>query len=372
MRMHISIILLLLTAMAVNAAEEKLEITADIMRGEMTSNGPARILEGNVHLKQGETSLYCQHAIWYVDQHYTILEQNVKYDDGLKVLTADKVIYDDANKVLNAIGHVVLIDSVRTIRSDRAVYYDVTDKITASSNVTLFDRENNVTLTGEYADFIQERGYATITGDPVLVKRDSTGNEEIRVKGIKMELIDDSDLALVTDSVKIIHRDGTAYCDTAKFDRSQNILRLIGQPRVLQKYDRSTGDEIQLFFHKNDLDSVIIIGNAVVTSPVDTLDVAGRLNRLLGERITLKIENNQLKTVQVNGRATSYYYIFEKDEYRGMNKIIGDRIVMDLKDRKIDTIIIESDPESSTGIYYPPEVDIRNEPSDAEVSAADL
>jgi len=361
MRAHFFLILFLLLTISAQAAEGKLEIIADIMRGEMTPGGPLRILEGNVHLRQDGTSLYCDHASWYVDQHLTILEQNVRYDDGLKTLTADKVIYDDSGKILNATGNVVLIDSVYTIRSDRAVYYDLTDKITAHNNVIMTDKKNNVTLTGDYATFIQEKGYATIEGNPVLIKQDSTGSEEIRIIGLRMEMIDDSNMAYVTDSVKITHKNGTAYCDTAEFDRSRSRLKLMGQPLVWQNYDRSSGDDIELYFHDKSLDSVIIIGNAIVTSPADTLDVTGKINKLLGERITLTTEDNKLKTVQVDGRATSYYYIFDKDVYSGMNKVIGDRIKMELKNQKIDKIMIESDPESSVGIYYPPEVDIKIE-----------
>jgi len=359
MKRYIYIIIFLLFGIGTAAGSEKLHIVADIMRGEMTSEGPVRMLEGNVHLRQGLANLYCNRARWYVDQHRTILEDSVKYDDGIKTLTAQKIIYNDTSRVLHAVGDVVLVDSIHTMFSDKAVYYDLSDRITAQDNVIMLDNKNNVKLTGEYANYLQETGYAIVEGNPVLIKMDSTGQEEIRVIGIKMELLEDSEMAMVTDSVKISHENGTAYCDTAIFNRSESSLKLVGEPIVWQKYDRLTGDQIELYFHKNKLDTVFILGDAEVRSPVDTLDLTGKMNTLLGLKITLDIEENKLGTVQVDGQATSQYYIFEKDAYKGVNKIIGDKILVTLKDRKIDKINIESDPGSSTGVYYPPEVDTK-------------
>jgi hypothetical protein len=94
---------------------------------------------------------------------------------------------------------------------------------------------------------------------------------------------------------------------------------------------------------------------AVVTSRVDTTDVTDqRVNILTGQQITMYFENEELYRVEVENKATSYYYIYEDDEEKGMNKIIGDKISVFITNRRIERIVVESNPQLSSGTYYPP------------------
>jgi len=61
-----------------------------------------------------------------------------------------------------------------------------------------------------------------------------------------------------------------------------------------------------------------------------------------------------INQVTVENKATSFYYVIEEGEEKGMNKIIGDKIIVKIKERKIDDILIESTPQLSEGVFYPP------------------
>ncbi|MBD3288364.1 hypothetical protein GF337_06130 [candidate division KSB1 bacterium] len=336
-------------------SQEKLEIiNADRGRGEITDQGIVRHLEGNIHLRQGAAELFCEQVTWYVDQNKTVLKKNVRFIDGQKTLKADKIIYHNKEQVAHATGHVVLIDSVYRLTSNRATYYEEAEKITADDSVRITDDENSIILTGQHAEYYSETEYAKATGDPVLTKLDSTGNKEIVVTGDVMELFDGGDRAIVTDNVDITHEKTTATSNKAEYFKDENRILLSDEPIVQQKFDKLSGNEIELFFKKQNLDKVIISGDAEVSSQVDTTFDDSRLNRLLGNTIRLTIEDSRLKQVFVEGQATCYYYIIEDEEYKGLNKIIGDQIIMTLDEGEIKKIIIDSDPQTSSGIYYPP------------------
>ncbi len=131
---------------------------------------------------------------------------------------------------------------------------------------------------------------------------------------------------------------------------------LKSEPEMLQKNDRVTGDEFELYFTDDELTRVVVAGHALIRSPRDTTNVDQYIDRLYGDKITLDLKNRKLERVLVEGKATSYYHVIEEAEYKGLNKVIGDKITMYLKDNEIQRITFESDPGVSDGIYYPPTV----------------
>lgn len=351
----ISWIIFSISALSTNAQEYlKLE-HADFVKGEnRPSQGMVVIANGNVYFRQGNVEMFCQRVTWFKDQHKTIFEQDVKFDDGHKVLHANKVFYNDQARIERAIGQVVFIDSLHKLTANMAVYDENKEKIMADNHVVITDNENEVVLTGQHAEYWRNKKYAVVTGNPVLIKTDSTGLEEIRVTGKKMELYEGGQRTIVNDSVKITHINGRAYCNKAEYFKSDNRVLLQQQPIVWQKHDRLSGKEIELYFKDRELSKVIITDHALVTSPTDTAEIESRINKLSGDKITLSIENKALKDVLVEGKATSYYHIFENENYKGLNKIIGDKIMMYLSKGEIIRIIVESEPGISSGIFYPP------------------
>ncbi|MEE4311759.1 MAG: LptA/OstA family protein [candidate division KSB1 bacterium] len=356
MKQSIMTLLFALLATIQVLAQDKLEFTADTMRGETSPNGPVRILEGNVHLKQGDANLYCEYAKYFSELNETILERDVEFVDPDKTITSEKVYYFDLERTLKAVGNVVFVDSVHKMCCDVVTYHKLTEHVIASDNVVMTESSNEVVLTGEHAEYFRNDGYAFITGSPVLTKKDSTQSDEIVITGKKMEIMESGDRAVVTDSVRIDHTNGKAECNKAEYFRAENRLLLLEDPVVWQNRDRLAGDEIELFFIGRSLKQVVIRKNAFVNSPVDSTGEGTRMNKLQGDKITMSLKDNKLHQVEVEGKATSFYHILEDNDYKGMNKIIGDKIRMELNENEIIRIIIESDPEKSSGTYFPPEM----------------
>ena len=355
---YIGLILLFVSFSLFAQSEEQLEIVATDstdMRQSRTPEGILLELVKNVHLRQGKAEMFCDHVRWLKEKGEVIIEQNVRIFDEHKELYADYVYYYIDSRVYKAYGNVVLKDSVRQVDGDEIQYFKLKDLIIADGNVFMQDRENFIEITSKHAELDNEKDYALITGDPIFIKKDSTNQEELRITGLKMELFEGGDKAVVTDSVKITHSEATARCDIAEFYRKTNEAVLKGTPVVRQKYDRLSGGIIHLFINKenNELRKAIVKDHAIVTSRVDTTRADQRINKLLGQQITMFFERRRLQKVVVENKATSYYYVIEDNEEKGLNKIIGDKITVLLKDRKITDIVIESTPQLSEGVFYP-------------------
>jgi hypothetical protein len=216
------------------------------------------------------------------------------------------------------------------------------------------DLDQQLEIYSGQAELENSREYAKAIDNPILIKKDSTNQEEMRITGLIMELFDGGDKAVVRDSVRFTQTQASATCGEAEFYRDKNEIILKKEPKTWQKYDRLSGSEIHLFLEKNELVKAMVNDNALVTSRVDTTGDDHRYNKLSGQKITMFFENQELYKVIVENRATSFYYVIEENEEKGMNKIIGDKIFVQIKDRKIVDIWIESNPQLSEGVFYPP------------------
>jgi len=335
--------------------DEKLEIiNADTMNYSKTLEGTLIKMIGNVHLRQGQAEMFCGWAEHWRDAHKTIVHENVRIYDLEKSLLADKVFYFDIPQVFKAIGNVLLKDTIRQVLAKELSYLKKENRVIADKNVVLKDSINYITIFGEHAEFDNNNDYAIITGDPILTKRDSTGEEEVRITSVKMELFEGGDKAVVTDSVHITQDKATATCGQAEFYRKENEILLKEKPVAWKEGDRLSGELIHLFVKDDQLVKAIIKDSAILTSRIDTITTNQRVNTLTGQQITMHFENQELYHVIVENKATSYYYIYEDNEEKGLNEIIGDKISVFIKDRKIERIVVESDPQLSSGTYYPP------------------
>ncbi len=352
-----------LLAYTQNESDEKLNIiNADTTRYSKTPEGSLIELIGNVHLQQGQAEMFCGRAEHWRDAHKTLIFDNVRIYDENKILFADQVFYFDIPQLFVATGNVLLEDSIRQVNAEQISYFKKEDRVEAKKNVVMKDSINYINILGQFAEFDNVKDYVLVTGDPVLIRKDSTGKEELRITSLKMELFEGGDKAIVTDSVHITQSKANARCGLAEFYRKKNEILLKQKPVTWQGGDRLTGELIHLFIEKNKLVKAIVNDLAVVTSRVDTTDVEDqRVNILTGQQITMYFENEELYRVEVENKATSYYYIYEDDEEKGMNKIIGDKISVFIKNKKIDQIIVESNPQLSSGTYYPPGKDMDQE-----------
>jgi len=354
----IALLILFSTALAVAQSNdaEKLELVSyDSLRQRNTNNGLLRELVGNVHLRQGSAEMYCQRVKWWVDTDEVIIERDVRIDDAAKQLYADIVYYFIETKIYRAVGHVQLRDSTSQVTAERIAYFKNDDHVKADSQVVMVDFKNNFTIFGRHAEIDNVQDYAKVTGEPILIKNDSAGNEEFRITSKIMELFEGGEKAVVSDSVTITHKKAVSTCGQAEYYRAANEIQLTENPTVTQGGDFLSGDVIHLYIKDRALVKAVVKNRARVTSVVDTTkqETARQLNRLTGQVITMFFKDEQLQQAIVEKQATSYYHVFEDNDEKGLNKIIGDKITMFFRDREIIKIIIESNPQLSSGIFYP-------------------
>ncbi len=335
--------------------EERLRGEADLVEIKNINNQLVRKLTGNVRFNQGESRIFCEEATWYESEQKVILERNVIIDDAQKVLTADYVVYFEAFMREEARGNVKIVDSSRTLTAERVIYLENEEKAIAENKVKIVDDERRVTLLGGYAEYFQTNDSILVTFNPVFMQHDSLGEEEIRITGEVMELAQNGQVAIVTDSVHITRDSTEASCGLAEFWRETNQIILRNNPRVWQSDMEITGDSILMAMKDDQIEKAYIINNAVIFSKADSIDSQIRWNKLTGKLMTIDFKDNAIEQVIVENQATSWYHLIEETQYKGLNKVTGDKISLQVSNNELKRIHIESKPGSSIGFFYPVE-----------------
>ena len=168
-------------------------------------------------------------------------------------------------------------------------------------------------------------------------------------------MFEDGDRIMVEKAVQITRGEVVAQSDSLEFLRKQDRAILSARPKAKRQNDHLTGKNIELILHGTEVSAIHIVGNAVVTSQVDTLITTSiPYDLLTGDDILVSIANEAVDTVIVKGKATSYYHVIEESNEKGLNKVLGDKICMLFANDEMERVDVESAPSSSIGMFYPP------------------
>jgi hypothetical protein len=223
----------------------------------------------------------------------------------------------------------------------------------ADSQVVMTNSERRLKLTCGHLEHLRDEEYAKATLSPVLVEMDSLGAETLRITGEQIELFEGGKRAKVSKQVRITRRETRAECEEAEYFRDAENLELRIDPVTWQGGDELTGELIKLFLDDQKLTRAHVIGNAHVTSIVDTLKIGRRINTLSGREITLQFQDEKVDKVVVEGTATSVYHLIEEGEEKGKVRVQGDRITLFVDGQNLKRAMIESKPGTSTGRFLP-------------------
>ncbi len=161
-----------------------------------------RELSGHVHLDQGNTSVYCDHATQYLNDNHIILRGSVRIvqgtvtmsmpagdyygatqqaegvggvriDDRKTVLTADHGSYDVRAHLARFYGLVHVEDDSVRIDADSATYDKQSQESRAYGHVILGTKFSSTWVRGDSALNVPATSYSVMRGRPVLVHIDS-------------------------------------------------------------------------------------------------------------------------------------------------------------------------------------------------------
>ncbi len=330
-------------------------IHADELRGETYGKQFVRRLIGHVKFIQGKATVTCREAQEFVDEGKVVFNGNVSFIDQSKALYGDHVVYYRSQKLFVARGNAKLVDSTKILTADDLQYFEEKEEAIADHHVVLSDSSERMTLTGKHAEYFRNKAYAKMIGQPVFSRRDSLAERALVISGDLIEMFKDGERVQVRDNVEVKRGKVTANCGALEFYRSEDRVALSLKPTAYRVNDVLFGDKIDLILVNNEVKEIHVLGNAIVSSKVDTsVQTTTPYDLLSGEKILVSLKDEQIDTVQVMGRATSFYHVIEDSVEQGINKVLGDDLQMMFLNGELETVQVESSPSTSAGNFYPP------------------
>lgn len=356
---------------------------ADVFAGKRLPNGEdVRELTGNVRFKQGDTRVWCDKAIQFLNRNEIELIGNVKIVRDTVTLTAKKGRYFGNSRKSDGEGDVKLqtpnvtlyadlgtyyldegkaffqrnvrvVDSATIIYSEQLTYFENQRRSEAMLNVRIVNMDDNITMFGNHLIHSDSTRYSRMTENPRLIQIDTSEAGEIdtlAVKSMVMESYDDSTKTMIVkDSVVIVRGSLAARSGLVKFFRQKERIELFVKPIVWYQENQVIGDTIFLTLEKNRLKTASIRTRAFVISQSDSL-YPNRYNQLTGRAILMTFDDNKLQETVVERNAISLYFLYGDSAGNGVNKTSGDAITMKFNDGKPNTIHILKGIE---GTYFP-------------------
>ncbi len=364
-------------------ADDKLRlIRADLMEQQQKPRGLVKIVSGNVLFRKGDVNLACQKAYWYdyKDQIDFYIDVVVTNED--RKLTADSLTYYYDEDRIVAMGKPVVVDSQRTIRAKKLEYFTETDivhgfeqveystadsrllsekltfyadssKTIASNNCKFIDLKENNILQSDSILYYNEKDEMRAFINPVLIKRDSLGNEEYRIEGDVISGDKNEASFLSIGNVRIFQEDIVAYGDSANYNDSTETIILTGNPKVLNEDQTLKGEIIEARLREGEINNIHIIGRAIATSTGtaflpfakdDTLqtvrDSVKVRDEMTGKEMEIYFEKGNIDSLRVSGMATSFYNVTEDSVIQGTNSASGDTVVMQFDNKSLNEITV--------------------------------
>ncbi len=354
----ICLLLIVTNGAAQQEKQERLQLKhADQAESYLKNGTLVRKFYGNVMFVQGNMNLRCDELYSFTGKKEYLLRGRVKIRDAEFRLAADSARYFADKKVFQAYGDVTLLSDSSRLNARKVTYFQKEKRVIAEKEVKIVDSRQHVEITGQRAELQRRKKYTKITGEPLFVQYDSSGAEEMRIVGEMMESFDQGKHFKISRNVKITRDSTMATCEFASYFADAEIIELQENPVAINAGDKITGDKMQLQMHDKKLQNILVTGNSKFISPADSL-IRGRgvENYLTGQSIQLFFVKNEIDKVQVNGTATSVYHVVnEQGIYQGQNWAQGDTIIISLVNKSINRIKIKSQPGNSRGKFSPPE-----------------
>jgi lipopolysaccharide export system protein LptA len=307
-------------------------------------------LHGNVRITKDSLNVTCDNAVYYPDSGRIIFRDNVVFADRHRTLFADEVTYNEFTEQVDAVNHVRVYQQDTLSASARSArYFERLNQGFLYDDVHMREEPRRVLLTGKLGFLDHDRQYGRVTGDPVVTERDSLQKLASEIRGDTVEYFGAEKRIRVSGNVHVDRDSLIATGTSLNYLMAEHMAELTGQPEAVRGTDDVHGDTMRLFFEKERLTRVEVIGHAVATNPADSGALEPQ-NRMEGKKMTLWTENGQLSRALIEGTAIATYYVRDKSEKRGLNITSGDCLRVFFEKRKIARIRVEGGTE---GIYTP-------------------
>jgi lipopolysaccharide export system protein LptA len=308
--------------------------------------------QGNVFLADGESQLNTDSLEYFSKSGNALFFGKTKIVNKEGTIYSSRGNYNTQTKKGNFKGRSRIEAEEYTIEGD-SIQFDRTKQTgRAKGRVVLFDKKDSLTVTGNEAQFSDQKGYSKIFGEP-LVKYPMEQKDTLFLTGDTLytenQNIPNKRRLRVYYKAKFMMKDIQGICDSLSYSFEDSMIRFYRNPVIWSGDNQITADTIFAQMANKQIESLTLRLNSFIVSK----DTLGNFNQLKGKNMVAHFANNNIQKLFVYGNGQSIYFALENDTALiGMNKMNCTDIIVSFKEKnQLASIKALTQPD---GIFYPP------------------
>lgn len=252
----------------------------------------------------------------------------------------------DQTSDLASFGENTIVYSGNQLLYSDSLYYRINQGYGQSfKNMRWYDTENNLKITGDYAEYLQDEDYLLSTNDPTLEYRMQDDTLYLGADTLNsFTPVGDTQRAFsAVGEVRIFKEDFQGICDSLYYSLRDSTFRLYENPLIWNAENQLKADTIFIQTKENGLDRLLLRENAFMASETGP----GIYDQVKGKFITGFFKNGEIHRMDVRQNAVSLYYGKDSEEaFVGANHAKSANIRIYFKEEQVDKITFLEDPEA--------------------------
>jgi lipopolysaccharide export system protein LptA len=286
------------------------------LSGQVTTRGPTHVVRSDGTISDSETGI-----VYNMQTDNTVVKQG-------RVETQDYII----------LGNTLTFDKRKNI-------------FRARDNVRMTAKNDDVIITGEEAIYYRDKGITYVLGNPVMrrpVEGDTLYLRADTLYSVENQ-VDTTRFLYAYPNVRIYKSNLQGRADSLVYNAQDTLLTLYSDPVLWSEENQMSGDTVMMYMENQAIDRMEFHNNGFVVS-VDTL---GQYNQVKGRKITAWFGENELEEVLIDGNAESIYHVLteESDALMGMNRMTSGSMRMFFEQQKLHQLRMYNNPDAR---FVPP------------------
>lgn len=292
-------------------AEKVIIKHSDTGRGEISDGIEVRYLEGNVRLRQGDTFLSCDTAVFYPALNNLTAKGNIIIQQG-DTLT----IFADSLSFLGDERIAELFSDVSLLNKDKELY---TERLTYNLREKIASYFTGATLVNDSTQLTSRRGYYYVaTNDAFFKDTVVVVDPEFSLSCDTLQYNTTTNIATFHSPTRIVQNESRIYCEKGFYNTSSRDAKLFQNAQFVKGDQKATADTI---FYDGSLGEVILENNARFVEN-DKNATADRMRYIEATEITIMEGNAKYKSKDQNIVSDTLIYDSKNELYKTRSRSV--------------------------------------------------
>ncbi|RIH64383.1 organic solvent tolerance protein OstA [Mariniphaga sediminis] len=256
--------------------------------------------------------------------------------DSANTLYAEDGWYDTKTGEAELLKNPAVSNETQQLKAKYIKYNEDDGKGRALGNVHIEDFENQMIVTGNTAEYNDEKEIATVTDSAVFIMYSEKDTLFLHADTLRTvpDTVEGEKLVMAYYGTRFFRTDLQGLCDSLIYFTKDSVVQLFHNPVVWSDNHQMSADLIEMKQNTDAPDEMHLRNNGFIISKLDS----GMFDQIKGKEMVGYVVNNELNKINVDGNGQTLYYARQDEEIIGLNRVESSKISIHFNEGKIHII----------------------------------